>query len=269
MSDHLSDLSRVYSELTWRLYDLLDQSLDPRGPDLLLTLAADHLSVGSLVLDAGCRDAEHLIRLVRDCGVSGVGVDPVAWHIERATAAVATAGLEDRTDLLLGVMQTLPYPDGHFDFVWCRDVLEQVDELYPALEECARVLKPSGRMLVYTVFATDRLAPQEAAMMNRHLGNVPTNLDKSHVEGAFAAADLIIERRVAIGTEWREYAEERTKPASKALLRLARLRRQRETVIASYGEDIYDHVQANLHWEVHQFLGKLQPALYILRRREA
>jgi len=63
------------------------------------------------------------------------------------------------------------------------------------------------------------------------------------------------------------YAEERTQPASQALLRLARLRRQQDSVVARHGQDIYDHVQANLYWEVYQFLGKLLPTVFVLRRR--
>jgi hypothetical protein len=37
-------------------------------------------------------------------------------------------------------------------------------------------------------------------------------------------------------------------------------------VIRSHGEDIYRHVEANLHWELFQFLGKLQPVMCLLRR---
>ena len=33
-----------------------------------------------------------------------------------------------------------------FDFVWCRDVVEQVDDLDGALREMVRVMKPGGRI---------------------------------------------------------------------------------------------------------------------------
>ena len=75
-----------------------------------------------------------------------------------------------------------------------------------------------------------------------------------------------IERKDIIGTEWREYGEEHTQPASRALLRLSRLRRQREDIVAVHGQDIYEHVEANLHWEAFQFLGKLEPVIYVLAR---
>ncbi len=104
-------------------------------------------------------------------------------------------------------------------------------------------------------------------MMRRHLGNIEANLDAGYVEAAFQRTGLEIEDKSVVGTEWREHAEERTQPASRALLRLARLRRQRDEIITGHGRDIYDHVEANLHWEVFQFLGKLQPVVYVLARR--
>lgn len=162
-------------------------------------------------------------------------------------------------------METCPHPDRWFDLVWCRDVLAQVDPLVPAVRAAARVLKLDGRMLVYTTVATALLEPGEAAMLERHPGNVAPNLAASTIEAAFHATGLVIEGREVIGTEWREYAEERTQPVSKALLRLARLRRQREAIVASHGEDVYRHVEANLHWEAFLLLGKLCPIVYLLR----
>ena len=76
----------------------------------------------------------------------------------------------------------------------------------------------------------------------------------------------MIERKDVIGTEWREYEEERTQPVSEALLRLARLRRRRLEVIAKHGQEMYDLMQASLSWLPFQLLGKLKPIVYILKR---
>ena len=147
-------------------------------------------------------------------------------------------------------------------------MLEQVDDLDGALGELVRVMKPTARVLVYTTFATELLDGHDAEMMRRHLGNIDENLDASRVEAAFQNASLAIERTDVIGTEWRERSEEQTQTVSRALLRLSRLRRQRDDVIAVHGQDIYDHIEANLHWEVFQFLGKLLPVVYVLVRKQ-
>jgi len=165
-----------------------------------------------------------------------------------------------------GVIHDLPYGDGHFDLVWCRDVLEQVDDLAGGLREVVRVMKSGARMVVFTVFATDLLDERDWAMLRRHLGYVEGNLDRELTEAAFARAGLDIERVEVIGTEWREYAEERAQPVSRALLRLSRLRRQRDDLVRDHGVEVFEHIEANLHWEVFQFLGKLLPTVYVLVR---
>lgn len=93
-------LSRVYSDETWRLYELLDQSLEPRGPETLYEIAGEYLRPGQKVLDAGCRDAEQLIRLVELYDVTGVGVDPIERHIEKARVAVEAANAAEKIDVL-------------------------------------------------------------------------------------------------------------------------------------------------------------------------
>ena len=262
---HLSNLGRVYSHETWDVYERLDRSLQPRGPDWLLERAGELLRSGDIVLDAGCRDAAHLIQLVQANDVNGVGIEPVPIHFERAQEAVASAGLERRIELVQGTIEDCNYPANFFDLIWCRDVLEQVRPLVPALKQMKRVLKTQGHVLVYTNVVTDRLDARDEAMLKQHMGNVQANLIESNLQAAFTSAELKIEERVVVGTEWREYAEEREQPLSLSLLRLARLGRQREAIIAEHGEDIYCHVEANLHWDVFQMLGKLLPLVYILR----
>lgn len=134
-----------------------------------------------------------------------------------------------------------------------------------AFAEVARVLKPAGAALIYTVFATECLEPREAGAINHPLGNVPRNLDRATVEAAFGRAGFRIESADEIGTEFREYEEERSQPVSDNLLRLARLRRRRTEVIDRFGSDKYDLWEASLQWLAYLFVGKLQPVAYVLR----
>jgi ubiquinone/menaquinone biosynthesis C-methylase UbiE len=180
VSSHLEHLARIYSARHYPLYELLDRDMDPRGPEVLIELAGQYLGPGSRILDVGCRDAAHLIRLVQAHAAEGVGVDPIDWHLERARVAVKEAGLERRIEIVRGVVEEIEQPAESFDVVWCRDVLELVEGLRRGLAEMARVLKPTGRVLVYTSFATDLLEPKEAAMINGPLGNVPANMDMGY-----------------------------------------------------------------------------------------
>jgi len=264
---HLGAVSRVYGPETWDVYGRLDRSLDPRGPDAMLALGIERLEEGSRVLDVGCRNASHLIKLVQGTGATGVGLDPLSRLLEQARQAVSDAGLVDRIELVEGGMHEIPFPDDSFDLVWCRDVIEVVEDLDAGVAEMARVLRPGGSLIVFTVFSTDLLEPKEAELLiGQNLALVAANLVAGNVEAAFNKARLEVAVKDEIGTDWREYAEERSQPASQALLRLARLRRQRDNIVKQAGRDIYSHIESNLHWEVFQFLGKLLPVIYVLHK---
>src|SRR3954451_2799050 len=162
-------------------------------------------------------------------------------------------------------MEQTDEPDGSVDVVWCRDVLEIIPDLQAGLSEVARVLKPGGSAVIYTVFATPRLEPREAAAVNQPLGTVPQNLERAWVEEAFRHAGFRVEQIEEIGTEFREYDEERTQPVSESLLRLARLRRRREEGNQQFGRGKYNLLEAPLHWPASPLMEKVEPVAYILR----
>ena len=137
----------------------------------------------------------------------------------KGRAAVNDAGLADRITLHQGVMHEMPYPDAYFDFVWCRDVLEQVDDLAGALREVVRVMKPGRRLLVYTTVATDppdgRGRGHDAATPRQRRWQPRPRGPRAHLRASRASRSSAVR---VIGTEWREHAEERTQPVSRALL---------------------------------------------------
>lgn len=265
---NLESLSTIYGPTTWDVYERLDVTLEPRGPDMLYDIAAAYIGDRDLILDAGCRDAHHLIELVRrHPGITGVGVEPVAVHVDRARQAVDAAQLNERITVHEGVLHDVPVKDGTVDFVWCRDVLVQVDDLVGGLEGLHRVMRPNAHLLSYCTFMTERLDGADLEMMRRHLGWLEENVRRANMESGFAQAGFVIEAAIELETEWREYAEERTQPASRSLLRLARLRRQRDAIVEWRGQAIYDHIEANLHYEIFLFLGKLTPVVHLLGKK--
>lgn len=259
-------MTEVYKPQGWKLFEELDVSLDPPGPQQLYDLAAPYLSAGMRVLDVGCRDAWYLIRLAERFGVRGVGIDPVPWHIERAEAAIVQAGLEDRLSAQLVRIEDFGGEPGAFDVVWCRDVLEVLPDLEASLAGMSRVLASQGTAIVYTNVLNGPPDPGETRRLHEPLGVFTANLIEDELESAFTRHALTVTEKHVIGTQWREHVEERDQDVSRDLLRLARLRRTRERVEAEYGAATYCLFEASTQWQLNQFLGRLVPVVYMLTK---
>lgn len=259
-------MTEVYRPEGWQLFAELDVSLDPPGPQQLYDLAAPYLRTGAQVLDVGCRDAWYLIRLARRFGVSGVGIDPVAWHIERAESAIAQAGVEQQLTAEQVGIEDFGGAPGMFDLVWCRDVLAVLPDLEAALSAMSRALAPGGVLIAYTNVLSGPPDANETSRLHEPLGVVTANLVETELESAFTHCGFTLIQKHVIGTQWREHAEERSHDVSRDLLRLARLRRSRERVEATYGAETYRLFEASTQWQLHQFLGRLVPVVYIAEK---
>src|SRR5215213_82517 len=266
-------LTEVYGGTGWPAEgdELLRRSLGPRGPELLLEAPGWlGLAAGQLVLEAGCRDATHALALAGRYGCRVLGVDLVGAWLPKGRAEAAAAGLEARITLVQGDLEALPVADGACDLVWCRDVLSCVEDAGRMLGECARVLRPGGGMVLYAVFATDRLAPGDRSLLVEGLGNSPASMHQPTVEAAVAAAGFEIARRERVGSEWSEYQLERDPGhLTQDLLEIARLTRNRDQAEAILGPIWYERALAFASWRLQIVLGRLMPVLYALTCREA
>jgi SAM-dependent methyltransferase len=92
------------------------------------------------VLDVGCGYGKYLLPLKKKgCEVYGVEVNPKCVDFCRK------AGLT----VFRGTLEEANFPDAFVDFVILSQVLEHVPSPKRTLKEIHRVLKPSGRVLIY------------------------------------------------------------------------------------------------------------------------
>jgi ubiquinone/menaquinone biosynthesis C-methylase UbiE len=248
------------------LHAALEQSLEPRGTEWLFELFASlGPREGETFLDVGCRDAKHAIRLARDHGLRVVALDPLPLHLELARHAVGEAAVD--VQLLEGHIEALPLDDASADWIWCRDVLPHV-EAAPGLAECARVLRPGGRMVTYATFATELLEPREAAALSGAVALVAESLNARHVEQCAAEAGLAQLAVHRLAGEWREQMiEDGTWNPSDALLGLSRLDRRRDELVGRFGAAAIAAYAGGQLWGIYQLLGKLCPTIYVWERR--
>ena len=246
---------------------VVSESLYPRGPEVLLDRFGDlGVRPGELVLDIGGRDARHAVDLVHRYDVRVLMIDPIPLHIARARELIAEAKVDHRITTDLGQIEQLPLAAGTIDHIWCRDVLSHVD-IGRSLVECARVLRPGGGMLTYQTFGTSLLEPNESRRLTSALAIQGVNMSAAYFESGARQAGLRVILTDAIDSEWQEgWLEDGDPRVPEALLRVARMRRTRDSLVQRYGEPRYEAMLAGSLWGVYQLLGKLCPTLHLLRK---
>lgn len=270
---HVNTLEELYDEGSLAhggIDALLDESLSPRGPDMLFDMAVElGLDSRRLVLDVGCGDGRRTAELVRRTGCSTIGIDFVRGNLERrheVLAAEENAEAAERMRFAQADVQRLPFGDERFDAVWSRDMLIHIPDLVAALRECRRVLRPGGWMLVFQMFATSWLSEDDAERLFPPLAAVRRNADPEFFERSLHGAGWTIERVEHIRSEWREFGEESDAGrTSKQLLHVARMLREPTRYIEAMGRASYEAELGDSLWGVYQMIGKLSARVYVLR----
>ena len=238
-----------------------------RGQEMLLDLVSGHAAEPiESILDIGCGRGRWSVALAQRFTARVLAVDLTQERVGATAQAVREAGLEGRVAVCRGSIHHLPMATASVDLVWCRDMLNHVSPLEPAIRECARVLRPGGAVMVFQTFAGELLEPLEAARLYSALVIDPDNMSVDHAESAFESAGLVIARKDVIRSEWREHEIEagETDQILRDLLTVARLEREREELVDRYGAALYEHLRAGSIWRPYQMLGKLLPVAYLL-----
>jgi len=105
------------------------------------------LKRGQKVLDVGCGQGLMLSRLKTTYGINGVGIDVSKKSISYAKKNYLNKDLEYK----VADATKIPYKDKSFDVVVSFDALEHIDDQKKTVTEMVRVLKPGGKLIIYTM----------------------------------------------------------------------------------------------------------------------
>ena len=184
---------------------------------------------GKRALEVGCGGgilSEEITRL----GFDTTGIDPSEPSLRVAADHAQAGGLDIR--YLKGVGESLPFPAGSYDVVFCCDVLEHVRDLPKVISEISRVLKTGG-VFIYDTF-------------NRTLISklVAVKIGQEWKSWAFMPADLHVwkmfikpgELKSLFKTNHLRWMEHQGLKPDKSVFRIQRFLRQRAGGRMSYRE---------------------------------
>jgi arsenite methyltransferase len=117
---------------------------------------------GETVLDLGCGAGIDSILAAQRTGPAGrvLALDFLPEMLERTAAAAAEAGLAI-VEPLEGDIEAIPLPDASVDHVISNGVINLVPRKARVLAECARVLRPGGRLTVSDLTVDEEELPPE------------------------------------------------------------------------------------------------------------
>jgi ArsR family transcriptional regulator len=134
------------------------------------------------VLDLGTGTGQ-ILKLVAPSAQRAVGVDASHAMLSVARANMQAAGLTN-VDLRQGDVYALGLPRGSFDLVVVHQVLHYLDDPQRAVIEAARMVAPSGRLLIVD-FAAHQVEQLRESAGHRRLG-----FTHEQIEGWMHAAGL-------------------------------------------------------------------------------
>jgi arsenite methyltransferase len=117
---------------------------------------------GETILDLGCGAGIDSVLAARRTGPTGrvIALDFLPEMLERTSAAAAEAGL-DNIETLEAEMEAIPLAEGTVDNVISNGVINLSARKRRVLAECARVLRPGGKLSVSDLTVGDEELPPE------------------------------------------------------------------------------------------------------------
>jgi ubiquinone/menaquinone biosynthesis C-methylase UbiE len=146
----------------------------------VFSLLPDELA-GAVLVDVGCGMGTFTIEAAAH-GALAIGVDPAPAAVQAARRVAAAEGAE-RAHFVRADAVQLPLRDRSVDVVLAADLTEHLDDVTLArmLREAARVLRPTGRLVLYT--------PDRQHVFERLRDAGVMKQDPSHI-GVRTAAEL-------------------------------------------------------------------------------
>ena len=102
------------------------------------------------ILDVGCGIGGSSLFLAEKFHARATGITLSPVQAARATERAQKLGLSARTHFQVADAQAMPFADNSFDLVWSLESGEHMPDKTKFMQECYRVLKPGGTLIMVT-----------------------------------------------------------------------------------------------------------------------
>lgn len=248
MNDAAYHPAAHYDRVTnaWRLLlgDELHYGVFERGDEALPDATANlthrmietaQLAPGLDVLDVGCGSGTPACRLVAEYGVRVVGITTSEVGVETARERAAAAGLPDaRFEQRDG--RANGFADETFDRVWVLESSHLMREREQLIAECARVLRPGGRMVLCDLIRHRELPFEEVRRRLEEFVTLRVAFGDAHFETLAFYAELA--EKAGLVVDRQDDLTAATLPTFERWR--ANARTHREAAISAFGQADYD-----------------------------
>jgi cyclopropane fatty-acyl-phospholipid synthase-like methyltransferase len=212
-----------------------DPSQDLASATRALTQAmieAAEIDPGMEVLDIGCGTGAPACALAAELGARVTGITTSAEGVEAARARAAAAGLESSVSFEQRDGMDNGFAEASFDRTWVLESSHLMRERGRLIAECARVLRPGGRLALCDIVLRRRLDLLEVKRLREPLMLLREVFGDARMEPLAHYAHLALDRGLVV--EQQTDLTEATRPT------FARWRenadRNRDEVVALLGE---------------------------------
>lgn len=122
------------------IHELLNWTSEKLGRDVTKNL--------STFIDVGCGIGGSTLYLAQYCNAKGTGITLSPVQATRATERAAEANIS--CEFQVADALNMPFADQSFDLVWSLESGEHMPDKQKFLQECYRVLKPGGTLILAT-----------------------------------------------------------------------------------------------------------------------
>ncbi len=142
--------------------------------ELLLWAGYNEHNVPQNIIDVGCGIGGSTLHLAQKFGSTATGITLSPVQASRAKERAVEASLDSRVRFEVANALEMPFADHSFDLLWSLESGEHMPDKAKFLQECYRVLKPGGKIILATWChrETDSLAGELTESEVAHLKEI-------------------------------------------------------------------------------------------------